>query len=88
MMQSVTLKDQTQSMMKPIRAMHALRIGETAMIYDIPDIRLLPSLGVRIGKTVKVITKSFANGPLVVLVDQAHSVVIDQEIAKLIMIKG
>lgn len=69
-----------------IDQMHGLNIGEEAIIYDVPDLRLLASLGIRIGKPIKVITKSFAKGPLVLSVQDRH-VVIDRKLAEQIIIK-
>lgn len=64
-----------------------MQIGEAGVVYDVPDIRLLSSLGIRVGKRIKLITRSLAKGSFVVLVNQ-QSVVIDTKVAELIMIKG
>ena len=63
-----------------------LLAGETAMVINIPSIELLPLLGIRIGKSLKVIAKCLANGPFIVDVDK-RTIVIDREIAKKISIE-
>jgi len=63
-----------------------LNEGDGGVVYDVPDIRLLASLGIRIGKHIKVLTKSVARGPLIVTVSH-RSIVIDRHIAKHITIK-
>ncbi len=80
-------KTKTQSMNRPqIDQMHSLKKGEEAIVYDVPDLRLLASLGIRIGKPIKVITKSLIHGPLVLRVNDRH-VVIDRKLAEQIIIK-
>ncbi len=63
-----------------------LNAGDGGVVYDVPDIRLLASLGIRIGKHIKVLTKSVASGPFIVAVSH-RSIVIDRHIAKNITIK-
>ncbi len=66
--------------------MDTLQKGEEATVFDVPDIRLLSSLGIRIGKKVKLLTKSFAKGPLILFVND-RSIVIDRSIAQKIIVK-
>ncbi|WP_231990807.1 FeoA domain-containing protein [Natronobacterium gregoryi] len=58
----------------------SLQIGERATIRTVPDHDLLPSLGVRPGKDVRLETGQAFNGPLVVTVDE-RTVALDRTLA-------
>lgn len=60
--------------------------NDAGIIYDVPDLRLLASLGIRIGKTIKVLTKSFASGPIILAVN-GRSIVVDRSVAEKIVVR-
>ncbi len=60
--------------------------GEVAFIHDVPSLSLLASLGIRLGKRVRLISKSVANGPLILSIDN-RSVALDRELASQITIR-
>ncbi len=64
----------------------SLAPGEEATVFSIPEIALLPSLGLRIGKTLRIITRSIVGGPIIVGID-GRLVAVDKNIASKIMIK-
>ncbi len=75
-----------ETMQMNLSDMDALSLGEEAVVFEVPDIRLLSSLGIRVGKTIRILTKSFASGPLILSVN-SRSIVIDRTIAKQIIVK-
>lgn len=75
-----------QGIQRNIASLNHMAIGEAGTVFEVPDLRLLASLGVRIGKQVKLITRSVASGPLVFMVGD-RSVVIDRALAELIKIR-
>ncbi len=64
----------------------SLKRGEEGVIYDTPGMSLLASLGIRLGKRVRVLSKSLANGPLILMVDE-RSVAVDRSLAEEIFIR-
>lgn len=79
---------QTNPMEAPqsLKTLTTLAIGEGGTVFDVPDIRLLASLGIRIGKYVTLMSKSVARGPYIVKVNH-RSIVIDRDVASHIFIK-
>ena len=63
-----------------------MRKNEGGTVYDVPDFRLLASLGIRIGKSIKVLSKSFAGGPMILAVN-GRSIVIDKKVAEKIIVR-
>ncbi len=66
--------------------MDTLSRGDEGVIFDVPDMHLLAALGIRIGKRIRVLTRSVANGPLILSVSD-RSIVIDRHIAQKIIVK-
>ncbi len=66
--------------------MNRLEKGEEGVVYAVPDVRLLASLGIRSGKHVRVLAKSFASGPVIVDIER-RSVVVDRSLAAQITIR-
>ncbi len=75
-----------QALEANIASLNHMSIGEMGTVLSVPDLRLLASLGIRIGKQIRLITKSVASGPLVFTVGD-RSVVIDRSLAELIKIR-
>ncbi|GEM_PF-2153529 len=69
-----------------IECIHSLSRGEEGIILEVPDMSLLASLGLRLGKRVRLISKSFAGGPVVLSVDD-RSIAVDRELAEQITIR-
>ncbi len=69
-----------------IENIHSLSRGEEGTISDVPEMSLLASLGLRLGKRVKLLSKSFAGGPVVLSVDD-RSIAVDRELAEKITIR-
>lgn len=69
-----------------LNTLFSMERGDEGIITSIPDVGLLASLGVRIGKTVKMVAKSLAKGPCILHIND-RSIVIDREIAKQIIIR-
>ncbi|WP_239639498.1 FeoA domain-containing protein [Halobiforma nitratireducens] len=65
----------------------SLQVGERATIRTVPDHDLLPSLGVRPGKDVRLETGQAFNGPLVLTVD-GRTVALDRTLAGRIRIES
>lgn len=66
--------------------LNELTPGQQCTVMKVPDITILPSLGLRIGKTLNMITRSIIGGPIIVGIDH-RTVAIDQNIASEIMVK-
>ncbi len=60
--------------------------NEWGTVYDVPDLKLLASLGIRIGKSIKVLSKSFASGPMILAVN-GRSIVVDKNVAEKIIVR-
>ncbi|UUX93542.1 FeoA family protein [Methanoplanus endosymbiosus] len=64
-----------------------LESGETGIVYTIPCCEhILNCLGIRPGKSVKMVTKQPIKGPVVVIVNEIE-VAVDYEIAEKLKIK-
>ncbi len=85
-MQNKTILEDINTRSFPVRSLSSLSKGDSGTVYDVPENRLLASLGVRIGKHVRVLSKSFANGPLILLVG-SRSIVVDRKLAEKIEIR-
>ncbi len=66
--------------------LNELTPGQQCTVMKVPDIAILPSLGLRIGKTLNMITRSIIGGPIIVGIDH-RTVAIDQNIASEILVK-
>ena len=66
--------------------MNRLEKGDVGVVHAVPEVHLLASLGIRTGKRVCVVTKSFASGPMVVTVED-RSVVVDRSLAAQITVR-
>ena len=69
-----------------LSTMNRLDKGEEGVVYAVPDVRLLASLGIRLGKRVRVLAKSFASGPVIVDIED-RSVVVDRALAAQITVR-
>ncbi len=57
-----------------------LEPGQSGTVCAVPSVDLLPALGVRRGKHLRVVARSIAGGPIVVLVDR-RTIAVDRAIA-------
>ncbi len=69
-----------------LATMNRLEKGDEGVVFSVPDVRLLASLGIRLGKRVRVLARSFASGPVIVDVG-SRSVVVDRALAAQITIR-
>lgn len=67
-------------------ALCMLMCGEEGIVETLPDVSLLSSLGIRLGKRVKMVSKCLANGPCILHVSD-RAIVIDRAIAQQIFIR-
>ena len=61
--------------------LNELSPGEIGAVIEVPAMALLPSLGIREGKQLRVVAKSIAGGPILVSVDQ-RTIAVDRAIAQ------
>ncbi|TVP96105.1 MAG: ferrous iron transport protein A [Acholeplasmatales bacterium] len=70
----------------PTVTLSTLLCGEEGTVELLPDLSLLSSLGIRMGKRVKMIAKCLANGPCILHVGD-RAIVIDRAVAERIFIR-
>lgn len=62
-----------------------LEPGQSGIVCAVPPVDLLPALGIRCGKHVRVVSRNVAGGPIVVLVDR-RTIAIGRAIADQIVL--
>ncbi len=71
---------------KSLNNLNSLNPGDKCTVFRIPEIAILPSLGIRIGKTLEIITRSIASGPIIICTNN-RTVAIGKNIASEILVK-
>ena len=69
----------------PTASLRGLVPGQSGTICAVPPTGLLPALGIRCGKRLRVMARNVAGGPIVVLVDR-RTIAIDRAIAAQIVL--
>lgn len=69
-----------------VASLNSLAPGESGTVQHVPTVALLPALGIRHGKRLRLLARGIAGGPLLVRVDR-RTIAIDRAIAGMIALR-